>query len=100
MKVISLFVIAAVLALSVPAKADQHVEGYYRSNGTYVQPYNRSEPNGTVTDNYSYTGNVNPNTGSIGTNNYPHDTTSPQFNGSPNSNGQYGHPNGQTLGGN
>ena len=38
-----------------------NVRGYYRSNGTYVQPYVRTSPNSTVTDNYSYPGNYNPN---------------------------------------
>lgn len=41
------------------AIADTRVNGYYRSNGTYVQPYYRSDPNGTTNDNYSTRGNVN-----------------------------------------
>lgn len=32
------------------------VQGYYRSNGTYVAPYFRTPPNHTVTDNLSYRG--------------------------------------------
>ncbi len=32
------------------------VGGYYRSNGTYVQPYVRSSPNAFKYDNYSYSG--------------------------------------------
>lgn len=39
-----------------------HVKGYYRANGTYVKPHERTKPNHTVTDNYSYPGNINPNT--------------------------------------
>ncbi|MFQ6599843.1 SH3 domain-containing protein [Flavobacterium sp. C3NV] len=39
-----------------------NVKGYYRSNGTYVQPHQRTAPNSTITDNYSYPGNYNPNT--------------------------------------
>lgn len=38
-----------------------NVKGYYRSNGTYVQPHQRTVPNSTITDNYSYPGNYNPN---------------------------------------
>ncbi|WP_232067432.1 SH3 domain-containing protein, partial [Flavobacterium bizetiae] len=38
-----------------------NVKGYYRSNGTYVQPHQRTSPNSTITDNYSYPGNYNPN---------------------------------------
>ena len=43
-----------------------HVNGYYRSNGTYVQPYFRTAPNSTNRDNFSTTGNVNPYTGKPG----------------------------------
>ncbi len=42
-----------------------HVNGYYRANGTYVNSYERTSPNSTATDNYSYPGNYNPNTGKI-----------------------------------
>jgi hypothetical protein len=52
------------------AFAQVSVRGYYRKNGTYVQPHYRSSPNSTVTDNYSYKGNINPYTGTIGTNSY------------------------------
>jgi hypothetical protein len=45
--------------------AQVHVRGYYRSNGTYVQPHERTRPNHTIKDNYSYPGNYNPNTGRI-----------------------------------
>ena len=34
--------------------SDVYVRGYYRSNGTYVQPHYRSRPDGIVTNNYSY----------------------------------------------
>ena len=27
------------------------VSGYYKSNGTYVQPYYRTNPNSTISDN-------------------------------------------------
>jgi hypothetical protein len=38
------------------AEAYVSVKGYYRSNGTYVQPYVRSSPNALKYDNYSYKG--------------------------------------------
>jgi hypothetical protein len=38
------------------AQAYVSVKGYYRSNGTYVQPYVRSSPNALRYDNYSYKG--------------------------------------------
>jgi hypothetical protein len=42
----------------IPQAADAYikVKGYYRSNGTYVQPYVRSVPNALKYDNYSYKG--------------------------------------------
>jgi len=41
------------------------VKGYYRSDGTYVAPYERTAPDGNPYNNYSYPGNYNPNTGLI-----------------------------------
>jgi len=38
--------------ISANAIADQYVNGYTRSNGTYVEPYVRSSPNSTTADNY------------------------------------------------
>ena len=42
-----------------------YVNGYYRSNGTYVNGYERTSPDGNPYNNYSYPGNYNPNTGTI-----------------------------------
>ncbi len=42
-----------------------HVDGYYRSNGTYVEPHYRSSPDGNPYNNYSYPGNYNPYTGKV-----------------------------------
>jgi hypothetical protein len=42
------------------------VQGHTTSSGTYVQPYVATNPNSTQRDNYSATGNVNPNTGAVG----------------------------------
>ncbi len=47
--------------------AQVSVKGYYRSNGTYVQPHQRTAPNITRNDNYSTLGNTNPYTGTSGT---------------------------------
>ena len=41
------------------------VRGYYRSDGTYVQPHYRTNPDGNPYNNYSFPGNYNPNTGRI-----------------------------------
>ena len=45
------------------AKAQVNVDGYYRNNGTYVQPHRRTAPDDSRLNNYSYPGNYNPNTG-------------------------------------
>jgi len=58
-----------------------YVHGYTRRNGTYVQGYNRSNPDNTVTNNYSYYGNVNPYTGMVGTNYYRNSPSSGYYNG-------------------
>jgi hypothetical protein len=41
------------------------VRGYFRSDGTYVQPHTRTAPDGNPYNNYSFPGNYNPNTGKI-----------------------------------
>ncbi len=46
--------------------ADTWVNGYTRSDGTYVQGHNRSPPNSYQFDNYSSQGNYNPYTGEKG----------------------------------
>lgn len=43
------------------------VDGYYKSNGSYVEPYTRTAPNTTIIDNFSTSPNLNPYTGKIGT---------------------------------
>jgi hypothetical protein len=63
--------ITAAIAVGTQAsRADEYVSGYYRSNGTYVQPYMRSSPDNSVYNNYSYEGNLNPYTGQVGSNSY------------------------------
>ena len=42
-----------------------YVRGYYRSSGTYVRGHARTCPDSRITNNYSYPGNYNPNTGRI-----------------------------------
>ena len=58
-------VVAILMAGS--AAAQTQVDGYFRKDGTYVQPHYRSSPNNTTLDNYSTRGNVNPYTGAVGT---------------------------------
>ena len=63
---------AAVLltAFIIPAQSqaqDTNVSGYYRNDGSYVQPYHRSAPDGNPYNNYSTQGNINPYNGRTGT---------------------------------
>lgn len=84
--------IFALISLSATASfADQYVNGYYRSNGTYVQPYHRTEPDSTKLNNYSTVGNTNPYTGKAGTVN-PYGSTGNTLNNTSwtNSNSGYG----------
>lgn len=48
------------------AFADTYVNGYYRSNGTYVQPHYRTTADSNPYNNYSTKGNYNPYTGEKG----------------------------------
>ena len=43
------------------------VDGYTRRDGTYVQPYQRTNPNNSQLDNYGTRGNTNPYSGQTGT---------------------------------
>ena len=58
------------------------VKGYTKSNGTYVQPHNRTTPNNTINDNYNTKPNVNPYNGKAGTVN-PNNTYSQPKNTQP-----------------
>lgn len=61
-KILSLFIFFYLIVHSVFGQ-DVYVKGYYRKNGTYVQPHYRSAPDGIPYNNYSYPGNYNPYTG-------------------------------------
>lgn len=54
------------VVISNVALADTHVRGYTRQDGTYVEPYYRTDANSTKYDNYSTKGNTNPYTGQEG----------------------------------
>ena len=45
---------------------DVYVEGYFKSNGTYVAPHYRSRPDNSFQNNYSSFGNTNPYTNKKG----------------------------------
>jgi hypothetical protein len=60
---VALMVLVSFLTVSL-AEAGW-VNGYYRRNGTYVQPHYRTNPDCNPYNNYSFPGNYNPNTGRI-----------------------------------
>jgi len=66
-------VLAGIFSLTVasPALAETFVDGHFRSDGTYVQPHWRSNPDGNFSNNWSTQGNVNPYTGQWGTRQSP-----------------------------
>ena len=65
-----LMLLTAAMFVSTFVQADQRVRGYINKHGTYTNGYYRSSPNGTVRDNFSYKGNINPYTGAKGSNYY------------------------------
>lgn len=72
---------AALVALTVTASAQVHVDGYTRRDGTYVAPHYRSAPDSSPYNNYSTSPNINPYTGQQGTQN-PY-ANGARLNGSP-----------------
>ena len=78
---------ALLIAISINAGADQSVNGYSRQDGTYVQPYQRSNSNSNRFDNYSSQGNSNPYTGQRGSER--NEFSNPPAYNQPNTNGGY-----------
>lgn len=56
-----------IILLPFSAVSQVRVKGYFRKDGTYVQPHVRSNPDGAKYNNWSTKGNVNPYTGKEGT---------------------------------
>ena len=57
-----------ILSTVAPVLAgDVSVHGYFRQDGTYVQPHMRSAPDSSFNNNWSTYPNVNPYTGQQGT---------------------------------
>jgi len=71
MKKILSWLVVCSLFMGIPTvvSADVHVRGHYRSDGTYVQPHYRSDPDNRTDNNWSHRGNTNPYTGKKGTKN-------------------------------
>jgi hypothetical protein len=85
-----LAILCLLLALTTDlfAQSGGYVRGYTRNDGTYVQPYHRTAPDGNRYNNYSTEGNVNPYTGKRGTVE-PYSTPTPSPYNSPNYNNNY-----------
>ena len=66
-KLALIFLISLVAFTNVVFDVDAavSVKGYYKKNGTYVQPHYRSNPDGSPYNNWSFPGNVNPYTGKV-----------------------------------
>ena len=67
----TVIVFAALMASESVVNAATYVRGYYRSNGSYVQPHYRSDRDNSFHNNWSTYPNVNPYTGRVGTRRQP-----------------------------
>jgi hypothetical protein len=76
MKKTFLFIVFLFAAANSFAQSTVYVQGYTRSNGSYVQGHYRTAPDATITNNWSTVGNVNPYTGIPGTVSYSSSTSS------------------------
>lgn len=71
MKKLIILLMVCILAIPIITFAQVNVRGYWRDSNhdgikdTYVQPYQRSAPDGIRSNNYDYPGNFNPNSGQI-----------------------------------
>lgn len=63
---VCLALVALFLFAGVHEAEAARVRGYWKSNGTYVQPHYRSNSNSFKWDNWSSRGNSNPWTGKRG----------------------------------
>ena len=69
-KFVFLTACAPLICFGGNAFADVYVDGYYRSNGSYVSPHYRSSPDSSTSNNWSTYGNTNPYTGAMGYDRY------------------------------
>lgn len=60
-------ILALALSGAAAAKGAHHVRGYTKADGTYVAPHRQTNPDSTKRNNWSSRGNVNPDTGKVGT---------------------------------
>ena len=72
MKALLLTVALLIASIAIPidnAFSQTYIQGYYRSNGTYVAPHWKSSPDRSYNNNWSVKPNYNPYTGKRGTRN-------------------------------
>lgn len=74
-----LLVVTLVLFIATQAIAG-YVNGYTRSDGTYVSGHYRSDSDSSYNNNYSTKGNVNPYTGQSGTKSRTFNDRTPNYN--------------------
>jgi hypothetical protein len=79
---IAVFGISLVL-LTGTVFADQYVNGYYKKDGTYVQPHYRSSPDSSYNNNWSVSPNTNPYSGQQGTRQPTYNDRPPSYNSNP-----------------
>ena len=83
MKVLALCIAAcAIIGGTAYARGTSMVRGHVRSDGVYVAPHVRTNPNSTKLDNWSTQGNYNPYNGKVGTID-PYKPSSSNPNGAP-----------------
>ena len=68
----------SLLALATVAGNAQTVNGYFRSNGTYVAPYFRTPANNTPYDNLSYRGYPSQQPGYVSPRSFDNDFSTPR----------------------
>ena len=78
----TIITIAALLCLTatLASAGSTYVNGYTKSNGTYVQGHYKSTPDGNHNNNYSTQGNYNPYTGKSGTESSTWTGRTPEYN--------------------
>lgn len=67
MRVVILAAVMVAAATPALAAGSNNVRGHIRSDGTYVAPHYRTNPDSTTSNNWSTKPNVNPYTGQSGT---------------------------------
>jgi len=80
MNKLKLVLISLLMLFTSFAFADTYVNGYTKSNGTYVAPHYRSSPDSSYNNNWSVQGNQNPYTGAYGTKPRTLNDSAPQYN--------------------